>query len=111
MVKAHRLLCSFGLWAAGNHRLRARPGPWGLDALARSVSRRGCAGGAPLDPASRRAEACLPRRPALAPLAEQGWLIVASGDITNNLGNWQQTRRSGGVDTSYAQRFSGWVAE
>ena len=48
---------------------------------------------------------------ALAPLAEQGWLIVASGNITHNLRDWQQARRGDGVDTSYAQRFSGWVAE
>jgi len=48
---------------------------------------------------------------ALAPLAEQGWLIVASGNITHNLRDWQQARRGDGVDTRYAQRFSGWVAE
>ncbi|MCT0230959.1 dioxygenase [Synechococcus sp. CS-1324] len=46
---------------------------------------------------------------ALAPLTEQGWLIVASGNITHNLRDWQQATRSGGVDTSYAQRFSDWV--
>lgn len=48
---------------------------------------------------------------ALAPLVEQGWLIVASGNITHNLRGWQQARRGGGGDTSYVQRFSGWVAE
>ena len=48
---------------------------------------------------------------ALAPLVEQGWLIVAFGNITHNLSGWQQARRGGGVDTSSAQRFSGWVAE
>jgi 4,5-DOPA dioxygenase extradiol len=47
---------------------------------------------------------------ALAPLVEQGWLIVASGNITHNLRDWQQARRGDGVDTSYAQRFSDWVA-
>lgn len=46
---------------------------------------------------------------ALAPLAEQGWLIVASGNITHNLRDWQQASRGFGVDTSYAQRFSDWV--
>lgn len=46
---------------------------------------------------------------ALAPLAEQGWLIVASGNVTHNLRDWQQSSRSGGVDTSYAPRFSDWI--
>lgn len=46
---------------------------------------------------------------ALAPLAEQGWLIVASGNITHNLRDWQQASRGVSVDTSYAQRFSDWV--
>jgi 4,5-DOPA dioxygenase extradiol len=47
---------------------------------------------------------------ALAPLVERGWLIVASGNITHNLRDWQ--RASGGIaiETSYAQRFSDWVA-
>ena len=48
---------------------------------------------------------------ALAPLVEQGWLIVAFGNITQNLRGWQQARRGGGIDTSSAQRLSGWVAE
>lgn len=48
---------------------------------------------------------------ALAPLAEPGWLIVASGNITHNLRDWQKASRGGAVDTSYAQRFSDWVDE
>ncbi|SBO43114.1 dioxygenase [Cyanobium sp. NIES-981] len=46
---------------------------------------------------------------ALAPLTERGWLIVASGNITHNLRDWQQASRGFGVDVSYAQRFSDWV--
>lgn len=46
---------------------------------------------------------------ALAPLAEQGWLIVASGNITHNLRDLLQGSRGGAVDTSYAQRCSDWV--
>ena len=46
---------------------------------------------------------------ALAPLTERGWLIVASGNITHNLRDWQQASRGGAIDTSYAQRFSDWV--
>ena len=34
---------------------------------------------------------------ALAPLAEQGWLIMASGSMA--------------IDTSYARRFTGWLAQ
>ncbi|MFO7628884.1 MAG: hypothetical protein R6W06_05090 [Prochlorococcaceae cyanobacterium] len=29
--------------------------------------------------------------------------------ITHNLRDWQQASRSGGIDTSYAERFSDWV--
>ncbi len=46
---------------------------------------------------------------ALAPLAQQGWLIVASGNITHNLRDWQQASSGMAIDTSYAQRFSDWV--
>ena len=46
---------------------------------------------------------------ALAPLAEQGWLIVASGNITHNLRDWQMASGGMAIDTSYAQRFSDWI--
>lgn len=46
---------------------------------------------------------------ALAPLAEQGWLIVATGNITHNLRDWQQAERGASIDSSYAQRFSDWI--
>lgn len=48
---------------------------------------------------------------ALAPLAEQGWLIVATGNITHNLRDWQQAAMGAAIDCSYAQRFSDWVQE
>ncbi len=48
---------------------------------------------------------------ALAPLAEQGWLIVASGNITHNLRDWQLASGGMAIDTSYAQRFSCWIAQ
>jgi 4,5-DOPA dioxygenase extradiol len=48
---------------------------------------------------------------ALAPLAEQGWLIVASGNITHNLRDWQMASGGMAIDTSYAERFSDWVAQ
>ena len=34
---------------------------------------------------------------------------MASGNITNNLRDWQQASRGGGVDTTYAQSFPDWV--
>jgi len=46
---------------------------------------------------------------ALAPLVKQGWLIVATGNITHNLREWQLAEMGAAVDTSYAQRFSDWV--
>lgn len=46
---------------------------------------------------------------ALAPLVEQGWLIVATGNITHNLCDWQQAEMGLAIDTSYANRFSDWV--
>ncbi len=46
---------------------------------------------------------------ALAPLAEQDWLIVATGNITHNLRDWQQAEIGLAVDSSYAQRFSDWI--
>lgn len=46
---------------------------------------------------------------ALAPLTAQGWLIVATGNITHNLHDWQQAEIGASIDCSYAQRFSDWV--
>ncbi|NDC36128.1 MAG: dioxygenase [Synechococcaceae bacterium WB9_2_112] len=46
---------------------------------------------------------------ALSPLTEQGWLIVATGNITHNLRDWQQAEMGLAIDSSYAQRFSDWI--
>lgn len=46
---------------------------------------------------------------ALAPLAEQGWLIVATGNITHNLHDWQQVEGGQAIDSSYTSRFSDWI--
>ncbi|MEB3165063.1 MAG: class III extradiol ring-cleavage dioxygenase [Cyanobacteriota bacterium] len=45
----------------------------------------------------------------LAPLTAQGWLIVATGNITHNLRDWHQAERGAPIDGRYAQRFSDWV--
>jgi len=46
---------------------------------------------------------------ALAPLSQRGWLILGSGNITHNLGDWQQAHRGGTADLTYAQRFADWI--
>lgn len=48
---------------------------------------------------------------ALAPLTREGWLIVATGNITHNLRDWRQAAMGLATDSSYAQRFSDWVNE
>jgi len=46
---------------------------------------------------------------ALAPLREQGVLIVGSGHMTHNLRDWFFAR--GGADGAYARAFRDWVAD
>ena len=46
---------------------------------------------------------------ALAPLREQGVLIVASGNITHSLRDWQHILRTGAPTPDYVQRFADWV--
>lgn len=46
---------------------------------------------------------------ALAPLAEQGFLIVASGNITHNLHDWQIISMTGQPTPDYVQEFADWV--
>ena len=44
-------------------------------------------------------------------LTEQGWMIVASGNITHNLHDWRRASGVMAIDTSCAERFSDWVAQ
>lgn len=46
---------------------------------------------------------------AIAPLADQGWMIVASGNITHNLNDWRATGNGAALDAEYAQSFADWV--
>jgi 4,5-DOPA dioxygenase extradiol len=46
---------------------------------------------------------------ALALLAKQGWLIVATGNITHNLRDWQKAEMGLAIDSRYVQRFSDWI--
>lgn len=45
---------------------------------------------------------------ALAPLTRQGFLVLASGNLTHNLGDYQRASMNGGQTPAYVRNFSDW---
>ena len=45
----------------------------------------------------------------LSSLTEKGIWVVASGNITHNLGDWHRAASTGGQTPAYVQRFADWV--
>ncbi|MBM4227333.1 MAG: dioxygenase [Gammaproteobacteria bacterium] len=48
---------------------------------------------------------------ALAPLVEQGFLLLCPGNITHNLRDWQTASRQNLPSPPYVQQFADWVCE
>jgi 4,5-DOPA dioxygenase extradiol len=48
---------------------------------------------------------------ALAPLAARGFLVIASGNVTHNLRDYQRAAHDGSGTPGYVRAFANWIAE